>query len=475
MVIDKQPKLSYISHYRESKGNARMHYFLNFKNYAKASINLYANLTLLIGKNGSGKSNLIEGVELLASLAEGKPLHEMVESATNNLGASFIRGGIHSCVKFGQEEFSLGFDGSIKFLERQESFDYRISISVTPFPRITEEYLIVGQRKIFFAEAERTDGLLNVMFDNFAKGGTKPKKNMYGDRSIISRYTELTENNEAGDADKKLKAIKLVAAIRRYIQASFVFDPNPKLMRDYVRSGQNILLKDASNISAILNNLAVTKEFETSRLATVATNPNVRIVHAIDKILQVVRQVPEEPFLSFDFITTKQNDVLFGISDGERLIDARLISDGTLRIVAVITALESIDVGSRVVIEEFDNGMHPSRAEILINAIMEIVQRRKLNVLLSTHNPASLNSLDREWLENVHVCHWDKRKKTSVLTKLLNIPKVDFLLESKGGLGDIVTKSIFEKHLQPQFEEDKKTKSMEWLRALEGAESTWRE
>lgn len=440
-----------------------MHYFINFKNYSKASINLYANLTLLIGKNGSGKSNLIEGVELLASLAEGKPLHEMVDTNTNNVGSSFVRGGIHSCVKFGEETFSLGFDGGITFLGVKESFDYRITIAVSPFPRICQEYLTVGTRKIFSAEAESTDGMLNVLFDNFAKGGTKPRRNMYGDRSIISRYTELTEKSEAGDPEKKLKAIKLVAAICRYMQASFVFDPSPKLMRDYVRSGQNILLKDASNISAILQSLdlakGASKEGETK--------------HAIDNILGVVRQVPEEPFLKFNFITTLQRDVLFGISAGDRVIDARLISDGTLRIIAVITALESIDKGSRVVIEEFDNGLHPSRAEILINSIMEIVQRRKLNVLLSTHNPASLNSLDKDWLKNVHVCHWDSKNNTSVLTKLLNIPKVDSLLESKGALGDLVTKSIFEKHLQPQFESNKKAKAMEWLKALEGAETKW--
>lgn len=465
MGIDKNTKLSYILRQSECKEPLLMHYFINFKNYAQASINLFANLTLLIGKNGSGKSNLIEGVELLASLAEGKPLHEMVDTSTNNLGATFIRGGIHSCVKFGKETFSLGFDGSISFLGVQEHFDYRITIAVNPFPRICQEYLTVGTRKIFSAEAEGTDGMLSVLFDNFARGGTKPRKNMYGDRSIISRYTELTEANEAGDPEKKLKAIKLVASIGRYMQTSFVFDPSPKLMRDYVRSGQNILLKDASNISAILHNLHYSKE----------VSKDTEAKHAIDNILDVVRQVPEEPFLSFNFITTLQRDVLFGISDGDRVIDARLISDGTLRIIAVITALESIDKGSRVVIEEFDNGLHPSRAEILIKSIMEIVQRRKLNVLLSTHNPASLNSLDTDWLENVYICHWDTQNKTSVLTKLLNIPKVDYLLESTGALGDLVTKSVFEKHLQPQFEENKKAKAMEWLKKLEGTETKWQE
>ncbi|WP_110740366.1 MULTISPECIES: AAA family ATPase [unclassified Pseudomonas] len=463
MAIDKLSSVSYIST-KQPQGTVGMHYFINFKNYSRASINLYSNLTLLIGKNGSGKSNLIEGVELLAALAEGKPLHEMVDRGPLQ-GASIVRGGIHNCVKFGEQSFSLGFDGVIAFLGKNEKFDYRITVSVDPFPRVVSEYLTVGKRKIFHAEAERPDGMLNVTFDNFARGGVKPRKNLYGDKSIISRYSELTESNEAGDPDKKLKAIKLVGIICRYMQSSFIFDPDPKLMRDYVRSGQNTLLKDASNLSAVLQGLDWIKT-----VPALFKDKDQRSEgdYAIDRILEVVRQIPEEPFLKFDFITTQQMDVLFGIVVDEQTIDARLMSDGTLRIIAVIAALESIDSGSRVVIEEFDNGLHPSRAEILIKAIMEIVHRRKLNVLISTHNPASLNSLEADWLKDVHVCHWNPNTKSSMLTRLLDIPKVDYLLESKANLGDLITKSVFEKHLQPRFEEDKKAKAMEWLSRLGG-------
>ncbi len=447
-----------------------MHYFINFKNYSRASINLYSNLTLLIGKNGSGKSNLIEGVELLAALAEGKPLHEMVDRGPLQ-GASIVRGGIHNCVKFGKDSFSLGFDGVIPFLGKSERFDYRITISVDPFPRVIEEYMSIGRRKIFHADADRSDGMLNVLFDNFARGGVKPRKNLYGDKSVVSRYAELIENNESGDPDKKLKAIKSVGIICRYMQSSFIFDPNPKLMRDYVRSGQNTLLKDASNLSAVLQGLHLNKNLPEvfRRLRDGKDGKDGKDGdYAIDRILNVVRQIPEEPFLKFDFITTAQMDVLFGIVVDDKTIDARLMSDGTLRIIAVIAALESIGTGSRVVIEEFDNGLHPSRAEVLIKAIMEIVQRRNLNVLISTHNPASLNSLEPEWLKDVHVCHWNPAAKSSMLTRLLDIPKVDYLLESKASLGDLITKSVFEKHLQPRFEEDKKAKAMEWLNRLGG-------
>lgn len=429
-----------------------MHYFTNFKNFTYADLNLFSNFTMLIGKNGAGKSNLIEGVELLAALAEGRPLHELVEGRSYSQGSNALRGGIHSCLKFGESEFSLGFSGSIKFLGKNESFNYCISISVDPFPRVSGERLIVGKRKIFYAvtEKERRDGILDVQFDNFARGGQKPHRSIYGDRSLISRYEEVIEGNESGDQEKKLKSVHMVATLKKHLQSSFVFDPSPKLMRDYVRSGQNTLLKDGSNISAVLQGLKDRPGGE----------------DALENILRVIRQIPEEPFLDFNFIKTLQNDVLFGIQSGGRVIDARLISDGTLRVIAVVTALETISTGSRVVIEEFDNGLHPSRAAILIGAIKEVVGRRRLNVLLTTHNPATLDSLDKEWLSNVYICYWSPKDETSLLVNLLSVPKVDSLLESNASLGDLVSRSVFEKHLQPRFEESRKSMALEWLERL---------
>ncbi|WP_417546807.1 AAA family ATPase [Marinobacter sp.] len=428
-----------------------MHYFVDFKNFAYAELDLFTSLTLLIGKNGAGKSNLIEGVELLAALAEGKPLYELVDG-NNYSHNDGLRGGLHNCIRFGKSSFTLGFKAYIGFLKKQESFNYSITITCNPFPRVMEEKLTLGRRTIFHGacSGERNDGLLDVKFDNFARGGQKPHKNMFGDRSLLSRYEEIVSDSAAGDKSKKLSAIKAAYGVRKHLQSAFVFDPNPKLMRNYARLGQNTLLKDGSNISAVLYSLTSMGENN----------------EALENILKVIRQVPEEPFASFNFSETRQHDVLFGINSEDKFVDARIISDGTLRVIAVISALETITKGSRVVIEEFDNGLHPSRAEILMDAIKEIVKRRNLNVLLTTHNPATMNSLEKDTLENVRVCYWDALEKSAKLARLLDIPKIDTLLESSAGIGDLVTRSVFEEHLQPEFEERRKEKALKWLEGL---------
>lgn len=54
-----------------------MHRLNDFKNFAEAELDLFKPLTVLLGRNGSGKTNLIEGIELLAALARGTPLNEI--------------------------------------------------------------------------------------------------------------------------------------------------------------------------------------------------------------------------------------------------------------------------------------------------------------------------------------------------------------------------------------------------------------
>ena len=80
-----------------------MHRLTNFKNFARAELNLFDPLTVLLGRNGSGKTNLIEGVELFATLARGVPFNEITD--TDRGGSFEVRGGLRSCVRFGRKRF----------------------------------------------------------------------------------------------------------------------------------------------------------------------------------------------------------------------------------------------------------------------------------------------------------------------------------------------------------------------------------
>lgn len=430
-----------------------MHIFTNFKSFLHAELDLFKPVTFLIGKNGSGKTNAIEAVELLANIAHGRPLYEIADVGRGP-GVFEVRGGLAGCPRRDGDNFSLGFSGGIRFLGSQENFRYSVTVHVRPEPRISNEFLTIGERHIFTADlySPAAGSLLRVTYDNFARGGNKPYDSLSTERSVLSRYRSFTADLEEARGDRYKDARHVVGIISNYLRSSFVFDPNPKAMRAYERIGQRMLSRDGGNLSSVLHGLESGNEENKA---------------ALQRILESIKQLPEEPFESFGFVVTSQGDVLFGLRNSESapVMDARVLSDGTLRSLAVLTALETVEAGSRIVIEEFDNGVHPTRVGVLANALWECSKRRKLNVLVTTHNPATLDALTEEQLGSTVLCVFDSAMQCAQIVPLMSVPQSDVLLE-RGHLGDLVTRKVLERHLMPNFKESQRKIATEWLESL---------
>ncbi len=428
-----------------------MHILKNFKNFAEAKLNLLNPLTLMIGRNGAGKSNVIEAVELLSQLAHGRPLYEITDVGRGGGSTFEVRGGLPGCVRIGQldeisdtDKFSLEFSAIYK----QTSFVYSITINLSPQPKISNEELRWGKRIVFSANQGKREDILDVQFDNFKKGRNKPIAHLPSDRSILSRYESFANLDNAKQTQKD--ASNLVLKVERHLNAAFVFDLNPKQMRNYEQIGQNLLVKDGSNLSSVLYSLSHNNKQQA----------------VLSRILENIKQLPEEPLESFEFVQTKLNDVILAFRRSDNsLADARLLSDGSLRTLAILTALETVPKSSRIIIEEMDNGIHPSRVNMLVDYIWECSNRRNLNVLATTHNPATLNCLSPDQLKSVVLCYYDNESNTSRLTPLIDLPRADILLE-RGSLGDLVTGHLLEQHLMPEFDEEQKRKALEWLESL---------
>lgn len=431
-----------------------MHYFVNFKGFKEAQIDLMRPMTLLIGRNDSGKTNVIEGVELLAQLASGRPLYEISDIGRGSGSTFEIRGGLQGCMRKNNQKnyFGLGFSAAYLKQNNNPIVDYNICVSFIGQLSILGEQLKLDERDYF--EANRPADVLNVSYDDFSRGRNKPSLKLSADRSVLSRYnpTITTQLYDKKVKDSEIhEAIELVDTVKQYLMSAFVFDLHPYLMRQYERIGASQLNKDGSNLSAVLYGIKIKDESreESQRL--------------LPKLLDKLKQLPEEPFIDFEFITTQANDVLLALKrEDETIIDARLLSDGTLRALAILTALETIPEHSRMVVEELDNGVHPSRVKLLVDTIWECSHRRNLNVLVTTHNPATLNGLTSEQLDCVVICHYDHQEQADKLTALSDLPDSDVLLQ-KGSLGDLVTRNVLETYLMPNFAEEQKQKAQAWL------------
>lgn len=136
-------------------------------------------------------------------------------------------------------------------------------------------------------------------------------------------------------------------------------------------------------------------------------------------------------------------------SNEKLIVDARGMSDGTLRFIGILTALLTRPKGSLIVIEEIDNGLHPSRAEILLDMLNEIGSERQIDILMTTHNPALLDELGPEMIPFIIVAHRSAENGASELTLLEDIQALPKLLAS-GSIGKLVTEGEIEETLTQQ-------------------------
>ena len=186
-------------------------------------------------------------------------------------------------------------------------------------------------------------------------------------------------------------------------------DPNPRAMRGYAEQDFLRLTPDGSNVSAVVAGLC---EKPASK----------------DELLSFVRSLPEQDVVDVGAIGTPRGDVMLEVMEsfggGQQHREAALLSDGTLRVLAIGAALLSVGPGALVVFEVIDNGVHPSRAKLLLQRIHQVANERDLRVLLTTHNP-------RAPRRNAHRGH---RRRGGVLSRPGN--RVEASSNTSSDLGD---------------------------------------
>lgn len=77
----------------------------NFKSYKTGRLPL-GSLTLLIGANAAGKSNVLEGLRFLSWLAQGQKLSSI--QYTVNITPGVVRGRVNDLCRQGEPHFTLG-------------------------------------------------------------------------------------------------------------------------------------------------------------------------------------------------------------------------------------------------------------------------------------------------------------------------------------------------------------------------------
>ena len=430
----------------------------NFKSYQKARLPL-GPLTVLIGANASGKSNAIEGLRLLSWLAQGQKLSAIQYAVQNS--DRVVRGRINDLGYVGSVGFGIGSETSLTDWDRLDleislrDDGLHISSETITSPHTAVPLYVLDQP----SEGRSSDA--GVAYNNFARGGKKPHITC-SDQGAIFTQLDSPATFSAEHRDARRIIPKTVRQYQDWLSNILFLDPVPAKMRDYSFPSDLRLMGDGTNLSSVLYALWGTD--------AAATDSPVKVQR--EAILQFIQSLPEQDIGTLGFLNGPRGEVMVELVEtfgGEaRRYDASLLSDGTLRVLAIAAAMLSATEGSLVVIEEIDNGVHPSRARHLLEQIQAIARRRSLRVLLSTHNPAMLDALPDSAVPDVVFCYRDPGNGSSRLVRLEEVPDYPELI-AQGTLGHLMTSGTLERFVkQHPGSKERKKRALAWLEQMRG-------
>lgn len=360
-----------------------------YKSLVNLDLNLQS-LCVLVGPNASGKSNFLDALQLLSQMATCHTLEEAFDPPYRGHpleSFTFGNEGIKSLLKKDKVSFSIEVDvqlsdAVIEIVNRriqeiretttknpqngkkpvnEKYLQYRIEIEMLPeqgFIRVADECLAAlsangepkKNRKPFL---ERNGNRLHLRME----GQSHPLYyERYLDYSIISRshypphYPHITAMQQ-----------ELSNWLTFYLEPrEQMRQPNPvKAVHDIGPMGEDI--------AAYLNTLKA---------------QNKRQFESIEKSLNLM--IPS--ITGINVSVNKFGEVELDICEGEKHISARVLSDGTLRILGLLALVGSEDPPTLIGFEEPENGIHPVRFKRIARFLETRMTLEDIQFIVTTHS-----------------------------------------------------------------------------------------
>lgn len=359
-----------------------------FRSLADVDIPLGA-LTVLVGPNGSGKTNVLNVLRFLATTVRFD-LSDAIEEwgGFTRIKRQNIRSNDSDVVieVNGQlteysssnalDEYELRFNtdknGS---LTRSESFCFKRTQGRGRRITISGTQVDIGPDNKEEIDTDTTESLIRRDSRRFATTHT----------TGLSTLPRLSDE-EGGEG---------IRALAEFLSSMRVLEPDMNKARRPSRPVPGRLKNDARNLAAALHHLSFTDR------------------ESFDSLLREMRYcLPGLDNIEFSEVGGSGPAVVValresGVSSPIYLSDA---SFGTVRLLALLTALHEPDPPPFTAIEEVDHGLHPYALDLLVDRLRAASQRTQ--ILVTTHSPTLVNRLRAPELL---VCARDPRSGASLI------------------------------------------------------------
>lgn len=197
--------------------------------------------------------------------------------------------------------------------------------------------------------------------------------------------------------------------VLNYYENFHFLELHPAGMKAFVPVAADGLGEHGENLSAVLRRICLDPEREQ---------------HLLDWLAKLCAPAVRK----IDFEETKTDDVMVKLWEGdgdETPMSARSLSDGTLRFMGYLAAMFSAPEGSLFLIEEIENGLHPTRVHLLVELFEQFAESRNLQIVATTHSSQVLLSLSDKALRDAVVFARVEDRPGTVTSRLGDLPHFD--------------------------------------------------
>ncbi len=361
---------------------------------------------LLIGPNGGGKSNILDAIRFLQGVGNGFTVRDILdgkpEGATQRKWDG-LRGGAAEALWRGALRAETGPDSWLPGLPLEsfaiyvassdnDSDGYIIAVNPDHAAVVYEQAFRRGKGFVTETEPEPHDLIMARLWRGTT--GQPPQWPFSTMAPLLPRIAEAPPAKSA--AARELSAVcRTIASDLADVQ---FLDLDVKCLRAYTHPSHQTLGDRGENFAAVALRLA---------------ESGVLKPWLSELLPDGVRDV--RPF------TTDLGEVMFGIEETNGAhVSARSLSDGTLRFTALATALMAPTRPGLLLVEEIENGLHPSRLRLVVEMLLAAAEERG-QIIATTHSPALLAHWPRDRHEDVLVV---TRSEQDGGTKVVPLPEM---------------------------------------------------
>ncbi len=382
-----------------------------FKGFIHAELP-FSRLTFLVGANAAGKSNVFDAIRFFQGIGLGLSLSEIFSGRWEGGQQTWapLRGGSAEAARGTGGRFGCLSDWS----RAGQSLLHRVEVGIDPEPHVRLELAAFSSKKNWLVDSiadslgsgwgVRDGGVIRVALSRSGKGKSLAR-DFSNHRSVLGQITPIASLNK--------EVLECQEALLDCFKACRFLDLSPPQMRGYVPRQVRELGLHGQNLSGILWQLCKDKDQK-------------------ERILDWLTELCAPELTDLDFVHTDIGDVMLKVKEGASWVSARSLSDGTLRFLGLLVALETAPEGSTILIEEVENGLHPTRISLLVEMLTNYTKHRDVQVIATTHSPYLLAQLPREVLDSVLLFARMPEDSRCEVRRLGDLPNFSEVMEKEG-------------------------------------------